>query len=468
MRGAPTAAVLACALAGCLAHDAWRAAAPLEREGELHVYLQPLPRGAERLALGLASVEALSTTGETVPLRLIAPDVSGAEAPAQRLLARGRLAPGSYAGLLLRFRSARLVAPRGASDLPVAAEPRRVDSPFAVAARRAVVLALTLETPRPPEAGTAFEPRLAAAVGRMPLPQRAAFCSDAAGHALAVVDKHDRQVVGVLPTGRGPEGLALDARPSRVYLALSGEDQVAVVDVGTGDEVLRFPLRPGDRPREVALSADGRTLVVTNPGSSSVAFLDASSGMELGRIDTGQAPGPLLLDRGGQRGYVLNQVSLTLTAFDVRSRTVTATASTEAQPVRAGLNRAGTRLYVAHAASPNVAVLSLPTLAPAGRLVVGAGAGALLVDSRTDLVYVASRDRGRVQIFDPFSLMPVSEIEVPAPVTRMAIDDAENALFALMPAARAVAVVDLSTGRQSASFDVGEAPYQLTMAGERR
>ena len=37
------------------------------------------------------------------------------------------------------------------------------------------------------------------------------------------------EVVGVVPTGRGPAGMALDALRRRAYVAISGEDTISAI-----------------------------------------------------------------------------------------------------------------------------------------------------------------------------------------------------------------------------------------------
>jgi len=68
--------------------------------------------------------------------------------------------------------------------------------------------------------------------------------------------------------------MALDQRTKRAYVALSGEDEVDVIDVANGEVVDRIKLSGGDRPRELALTPDGRTLLVVNTGSNTVSIID--------------------------------------------------------------------------------------------------------------------------------------------------------------------------------------------------
>ncbi len=460
---------LAAALVACEAHrPRGRSLAPLADEGELYVYLDPLPAGSERLAFTLVSLAARAADGTTTPMTLLLGDVSRSLVPGERLLGFARLPPGAYSGLSLKVKRATLERDGRRTDMLVAPEGDAVDAPFAVSMRRATVVVLSLRYAESLAQGFAFTPYFSATTPGPLAPTLAGYCSSTSMNGVTAFDKHTRRVAAVMPTGREPQGIAIDSRLGRLYVALSGEDQVQVLDAYTGAELGRIALRPGDRPRELGLTPDGKLLVVLNPSSNTASFLDPAALIETDRVPTGEEPASLLLDRAGRRAYVLNRRSASVTVLDLGTHLVAGTARTNAEPVRAALNRAGTRLYVIHAASPYLLALSLPDLAIASRLLVGLGASALLVDSRSDLLYVGRQGDDRLQVYDPSSLMPLVSIDLPGSPSFLAVDDAENALFALVPSRRTVGVADLAGGRALASFEVGDDPYQVIVVGERR
>jgi YVTN family beta-propeller protein len=454
MKTTSMAAALLALLAGCAAAAGRVGRAPLsESEGEVQVYLDPLPAAAARLALQVESVAAVAADGAIVPLELLLPEVRPDPAVRQRILAVGRLAPGSHGALLVKFRRATLAAEPRPVDLALPDGPARVAVSFAVGRQRATVIALALQYPRSVEQGFAFAPSFAAAVPGPAVPEVAGYCTSAGWDQVAVFDKNARRVVGAIPVGRGPQGIALDPRRPRAYVALSGEDRIAIVDVLAGEVLGRIPLRAGDQPREVGVTPDGRLLVTVNSGSNTATFLDPSSTVELGRVDTGEEPGSLLVEPGGRRAYVLNRRSGSITVLDLANRAVAATLATDAEPLAARTNRAGT---------------PLPDLQTLKRVYVGLGASALAVSQRSDFIYVGRRDGERLQIFDPISFFPVSSLGIGAPPAYLALDDVQNALFALEPSRRTVEAVDLLSGRTLAAMEVGDDPYQVALAGEPR
>jgi YVTN family beta-propeller protein len=442
---------------------------PLAQEGEVFVYLAPFPGDAARLAFSLAAVEAIRSDGAVEPLTLALPDVGAETMRAQRLLGWGRLSPGAYGGLQIRLTRATLATDEGVADLLASKDPVRLDVPFPVARGRAVVVQLAL---RPGQA-SAREFAFSAGFTGAPLRpedtvvQVADYCSATDVAALFVVDRRARQVTAAIPTGREPGGVALDVASGRGYVALGGEDQVQVLDLSTGEELRRIALRTGDAPRELALTVDGRVLVTVNPGSNSVAFVDPLAGVAVDRVLVGDEPRALLLDRQGRRAYVLNRRGSSVTVLDVVNRTVLATVTTDPEPLRAQLNRDGSRLYVVHRGSPWMAVFTVPDLTPLPRVFVGLGAETLRVDPRTDLIYVGRADEGRLQVFDPASSLAVGSVDVPGPVSYLAIDDVENALIAVIPSLRQLAFVDLVTRRVRSTVDVGRGPFWVAPAAER-
>jgi YVTN family beta-propeller protein len=462
-----TALALLALAAGCATAARARRAPLAEGEGELRVYLDPLPQEASHLAFQVESLAALAADGTAVPLDLLLTDIQPEAAPRQRILAVGHLVPGPYSALALKLRRATLAAPGRAADLPLPAEPSRVAVPLAVGRGRATVVVLSLDYPRPVEQGPAFIPSFAASVPPPALSPVASYCAATPWDEIVVLDKNARRVAGAIPVGREPQGIAFDPRLPRAYVALSGEDRIAVVDVNAGEVTGRIPLRAGDQPREVGLTPDGRTLLVVNAGSNTVSFVDPSSTVERERVQAGEEPGALLLEPGGRRAYVLNRRSSSITVLDVANRGVAATLRTDAEPLRARTNRAGTRLYVIHGGSPSLSVFSLPDLQLVKRVHVGLGASALAVSPRSDLVYVGRRDGERLQVFDPFSFFPVSSVGLAAPPSHLAVDETQDVLFAVEPSRRSVEAVDLVSGRSLGAVEVGDEPYQIALPGGR-
>ena len=437
---------------------------PLQGDGELYVEMRPFAQTLRGLRVEVESAAAVALDGSSVPLVVRRASLSGADFPGERRLAWGRVKPGAYAGVELRFRTASRATAAATRDLTIPTPAVRVDAPVSIAQGRATVVALEL---RGAVSDGAFTPELTSSTPAKALPAVSGFASSSALHDLTVFDKRARIVSDVLPTGRAPWGIAIDALSNRVYVALSGQDEVEAFDLQSGASLARVRLSIGDAPRDLALTPDRRLLVTANSGSNSISFIDPTSMIEVSRATGGEEPTWILVDRRGTRAYVSNARSNTVTVLDLATRAVVTTLSTDDRALRAQIDRAGSRLYLAIPASAWLTVLSLPDLSLQNRVYVGLGVSGLKVDPATDLVYVSHRDERWLAVFDPLSFMPLDHVEMPGSATYMVIDDAQNALFALLPDSASIAIVDLNMRRTAAVLDVGEQPPVIALVGER-
>jgi YVTN family beta-propeller protein len=448
--------VLCLAAAGCALISQAPSRPPLTSEGELILEARPNLAGVD---FEIASAAAVRSSGELVPL-----EAAGAvrASEGERGVAFGRLEPGSYDGVVLIVRSARVKG----GDLIVSAEPLHVDASFSIAARRATVLSLKMHFPKPPRPGEPFAPAIEAIAPPRTLLQLAGYCTSSASHDVAVFDEVALRVSAAIPTGSAPWGIALDTVTNRAYVALSGEDQIAILDLASATELARIHLSAGDAPRELLLSADRRTLLSANSGSNTVSFIDPAAMIETGRVTVGDQPTSLLLDRKSARAYVFNTRGSSFSVVDPASRSVVATVPTDSAPLRGQIDKAGSRLYVASAFSSELAVFSLPSLAPMKRVYVGIGTTALKVDADTDLLYVANA-AGRISIFDPFSLIPIDFIDLPGGASWLSIDAVQNVLYALLPDQRSITAIHLTTKAALGQLEAGASPRVLALYRER-
>lgn len=102
--------------------------------------------------------------------------------------------------------------------------------------------------------------------------------------AVAVIDTATNAVVTTIPVGRHPRGLAITPDGRRVYVAnhrhvVSGHPSlgpftVSVIDIAKGAVVSTVSVGPA-RPDDVAITPDGRRVLVTGLDSGRVAVIDA-------------------------------------------------------------------------------------------------------------------------------------------------------------------------------------------------
>jgi len=458
--------VLTCLCSGCpQVREAVKR--PLAGEGEVYLFAEPFPQDAVRLEFVVSGVSAIREDGMSIPLNTEFSRFSPAENARHRLFARGALPPGRYTAISVTVKSASLLGEEGKGSLLVPDKAYESRAEFTIKRDKAVVVNLQLNYRESLTAGISFRPAFKSALPPAPLTELSGYVTNLGDNTITVFDRRTARVGAVIETGRGPTGIALDQLRLKAYVALSGEDVLAVLDVKDNEFVDRVRLMAGDEPHFVALTPDCSLAITANKGSNTASIIDVRQLIELARIPVGVGPEYVLVERNGKRAYVFNRISGSISIIDLTSRQVAATLTTESDPVFGQFNRKGDLLYVFHGMSPNLLTFSLETLSQTRRINVGMGTSALKSNTSTDRLYVGNNFGGTIGIFDPFSLMPIDFIRDDGAVRYLTIDGEENNLLALHPRSRQIRLINLISKRERGVVDTGLAPYSLVLFGER-
>jgi len=453
-------------LVGCQAAMT-RVRPPLEEEGEVYLYLQSYPQEAERLRFTVDEAFAVSSDGREFPLDTYLREIKWSDLRRQRLLASGRIPPGSYIGFSFKIRKATLRGEEGEADLLVPEKPVRSEFNFNVNRKTAYVFSLTFKYKESIGAGFSFSPVFSMSIPAKPILSLVGYVTNTGSSNLMAFDKKAYQVTRVIPVGRGPAGMALDQRSRRLYVANSGDNEILVIDILADQVTNRIKLNTGDRPLELTLTPDGKTLLSVNPGSNTVSFIDPFSLLELNRVKVANGPRSISVDPPGRRAYVFNTLSGTITVLDIANRAIITTFSTDPGPLRGDFSPAGDNLYVIHELSSYLAVIDPASFRVLKRFSIGPGMISIKVDGRTGFVYIGRNNDIFVGAYNPFSFVAVDLIKAGGTVNYMTIDDEENNLYMVSSELKRIIVSNLVRKKILYEIDVGEAPYWVSVMGER-
>jgi len=114
-----------------------------------------------------------------------------------------------------------------------------------------------------------------------------------------------------IPTGLHPTGLALSPGGATLYVANANSDTVTVIDTALASTIATISVRPaadlsynGSAPNALALSPEGATLYVALGGNNAIAVINTADYQVLGFIPTDWYPGALAADSANL--YVVN------------------------------------------------------------------------------------------------------------------------------------------------------------------
>ncbi len=262
-----------------------------------------------------------------------------------------------------------------------------------------------------------------------PTPGEGAPAADAAAGALLVlnkaaasaslIDPGSGATIATMPTGEGPHEVAVAPDGRRAVVTNYGTPQapgstLTVLDLAARRPAATIDLAPLRRPHGVAWLPDGRHVAVTIETDSLVAIVDVDAGTVAARIPTGQALSHMLtISPDGERAYVANIGSGSVTMLDLAGRYAVRSTSTGAGAEGIALTPDGAELWVANRAANTVTVLDAETLTPRDTIPSARFPIRVAFTPDGELALVTNAQSGELRIFDAASLEPVATIAMP-------------------------------------------------------
>ena len=196
-----------------------------------------------------------------------------------------------------------------------------------------------------------------------------------------------RTIDGVIRVGLVPKFLAVT--PDGRYLLVSDwcSYAVSVVDLRLGKEIREIYV--GAYPRGIAVTADSATAYVAVMGSSHLAVLNLRTMKVTRTVYVGNAPRHLVLDPAGRYLYVTLNGEGSVAKLDLRTSRVVARQWTGRDPRSMAIAPDGRTLYVVNYFSNGVSVLRASDLAVLQHETTGKQPIGVTYDDTTNRVWVA-------------------------------------------------------------------------------
>ncbi|MDA8138765.1 MAG: YncE family protein [Desulfobacteraceae bacterium] len=437
-------------------------------DGQLLLYLQPLPQEAQNLRLTISSISVRYSNGKEITAQLQSPEIRSVDRqPIQTQLASAILPPGSCTGLALQLKEAFARAEEGEIALSVPEKAILIDLPFDVARGKITTLFLSLQ----PSELKGNRPRLdtlfTLAPAHRPILNLTGYISNADVNTISIFNKKSLRIVDTLTTSPGPIGVVLDRIRNRAYVAAERANMVEAIDLIKSEVVDRLRLRLNDHPIDLALSPDGRLLIAVNSDSNSISVIDALAMVETNRINVGEGPRSAVIAPTGARAFVMNTRSSTISVIDLTQMSAALTIGVEGAPLRAAFNPDGSKMFVIRRDSASLAVIDLARLAATSDIFVGMGARCITADPSSGLLYIGFARSKEIAVVDRFASTFIDLIEADGHTAYISIDQEEKALFALQPDRKQLVRIDLVSKKINAVMDLADGANTIAVMGER-
>src|SRR5437667_3183316 len=131
---------------------------------------------------------------------------------------------------------------------------------------------------------------------------RKLYVANTAGDTLSVVDPDRQEVVGEIPIGKHPHGLALSPDQRRLYCSVESARAINFLDTSTDKIVASVPTT--GVPNQLAATPDGHWVYVAINDKGSADIIDVRHAKLAKTVDIGQRPHNCYCPQGARHMYV--------------------------------------------------------------------------------------------------------------------------------------------------------------------
>jgi YVTN family beta-propeller protein len=228
------------------------------------------------------------------------------------------------------------------------------------------------------------------------------YVSNSGGDNVSVIDAATFAPVGSITVGTGLSGVAYDSSSGDVYVADSGSSTVAIIDPATNEVVGNIPV--GNSPWDLIYDSRDGNLYVTNAGSDNVSVIDGSSNRVVASVPAGNSPTSICFQAGSDLLYVANPDSNNVTVFNgsINSQ-VTTVASSAPYPRGVVCDPDNGLTYVMDEQAGTVDMINGTTNSLFGSIPVGSYPNYGIYDNLNGNIYIADLLAFMVYVIAPTS-----------------------------------------------------------------
>jgi len=264
-----------------------------------------------------------------------------------------------------------------------------------------------------------------------------------------------------LPVLREPHHIALSPDGRDLLVGDAGANEMLFLDPHTGDIKRRIPMAD---PYHLAFSPNGKWLTVTGLARNQVDVYDAASMTLSKRYPLSSMPSHVAYSPDSSMAYVSLQGTNRLAAIDIRRQSVAWTAEVGATP--AGVLWHNGKLLVANMGSDHVAVVDPVDGRVETRIHTGRGAHQIFLSPDARTLWVNNRVDGTTVALDATTYVLIHNYRVPGGPD--CIDFApDGKLWITQRFIQKVAVLDPATGALQ-SLAVGRSPHGIFLTANMR
>ncbi len=262
----------------------------------------------------------------------------------------------------------------------------------------------------------------------------------------------------VTPVGDDPSDSEYEPVTDRIYVPVTGDDKVTVVNRDTGEVIAQIAV--GDQPIDACADSARRVVYVTNKGSDTVSVIDETSLTVVKTIPVGDAPSSCVVNNDTGDVYVGNESSGTVSVIDGDTRQVKGTIGNAGdQPRVCDINENLDRAYWTDRVNNKLHIIDTTTNTEVAVVDTGDGPEGCVSNDQTGEVYVPNKDAGTVDVFRGTDGQKKDTIDVGGePTCTCSVNTISNQIYIVNKKHNVVHLINGATKQVDAAIGTGDEP----------
>lgn len=246
-----------------------------------------------------------------------------------------------------------------------------------------------------------------------------------------------------------------------LYVTNSDSGNVSLVNRATGEVV--GVIAVGSQPQGIAASSRGDRIYVANAGSQSISVIDVPTNkvFRTVNLEFGCQPAGLALTPDGRSLLVTCPGNNSVRILDTLSFSISPRIDVGSGPTRAVVTADGRTAFILNKLSNDVSVVDLTGRQVTATIRVESSPSGLALDDRNGRLYVANSGSDTLSVISTSSLQVTDRIAVGPGAVAVASDPIEDRLAVLLGPSRTIVFVDRRLGVRISSTTLPRAGTQL-------
>ena len=272
-----------------------------------------------------------------------------------------------------------------------------------------------------------------------------AYIANHGDNTVSIIDTATNLVVGTIPVGRQPYGVAMDPEGAHVYVGNFYDGTVSIIATSTHD-VVTLPVT--DAPTGIAVKLPGTRVYVAHRNDQLVSVIDTATNQVLTTVGVGAAPMGIAVHPAGTPAYVVNRGDDTMSVIDTNTNEVVATVPVGSNPTHVAVSPIGDQVYVTDNVGARVTVVNASTLDVTGTISVGAYPEGVAFSPDGSRAYVVNSGPETLSVIDTQLEKLITNVPVGRNAEDVAVHPDGTRVYVMNRGERSISVIDAATNHE--------------------